>query len=376
MKAPQGKAQVVKKLLEEKLGGGNAVKVKLGRGVALSTFHLIGLCVAIGFIVYGLFGYFSERRQGEPVPLAGEATTISAGQWHAVGILSDGTVVSTMFTDSNYLANEIDVSGWYDIVAVSAGTLNTIGLRSDGTAVVADSWVEENYVGDWRDIVAVSASRDHIVGLRSDGTVVSVLSMEIAIEWEDFGQADVAGWRNIEAVSAGLFHTVGLRSDGTVVSTAITGMWSDGNDFGQTDVDGWYDIVAISAGAWHTIGLKSDGTVVSTAVTNKWADFGQTNVADWHDIVAVSAGSAHTVGLRSDGTVVSTAITGGEWVYRADLGQTDVAHWRDIVAIAVSVSMYDDSFTVGLRADGTVVAAGGSPSYRLDVSDWYDIKIP
>ena len=35
-------------------------------------------------------------------------------------------------------------------------------------------------------------------------------------------------------------------------------------------------------------------------------DDGQCNVSDWKDIIAVSAGYHHTVGLKADGTVVAT----------------------------------------------------------------------
>ena len=79
--------------------------------------------------------------------------------------------------------------------------------------------------------------------------------------------------------------------------------------------------------------------------------------------MAVSAGSYHTVGLKSDGTVVAA----GE----NDYGQCDVQDWTDIVT--VSASSYH---TVGLKSDGTVVAAGGSDIGQCDVQDWTDIKIP
>ena len=83
----------------------------------------------------------------------------------------------------------------------------------------------------------------------------------------------------------------------------------------------------------------------------------------WEQITVrdtVGAGDAHTVGLRADGTVVAVG-----W---NDDGQCDVSGWTDIVA--VSAGGYH---TVGLRADGTAVAVGNNYYGQRDVSGWTDI---
>ena len=85
---------------------------------------------------------------------------------------------------------------------------------------------------------------------------------------------------------------------------------------------------------------------------------------EYWDIAAVrdvvSAGGAHTVGLKADGTVVAV----GYNVY----GQCDVSDWRDIVAISTGAE-----HTVGLKSDGTVVAVGNIKYGQCDVSNWTDI---
>ena len=53
---------------------------------------------------------------------------------------------------------------------------------------------------------------------------------------------------------------------------------------------------------------------------------GQCDVDGWTDIVAVSAGHSHTVGLKADGTVVAT-----EYIGDYDYGQCDVDGWTDIL---------------------------------------------
>ena len=77
----------------------------------------------------------------------------------------------------------------------------------------------------------------------------------------------------------------------------------------------------------------------------------------------LSAGFDHTVGLKADGTVIAV----GD--YRG--GQCNVGDWTDIVAVAAG-----DEHTVGLKADGTVVATK-VPWYtnegQCNVGDWADI---
>ncbi|AGA58083.1 hypothetical protein Theco_1961 [Thermobacillus composti KWC4] len=77
----------------------------------------------------------------------------------------------------------------------------------------------------------------------------------------------------------------------------------------------------------------------------------------------LAAGRRHTVGLREDGTVVAA----GNNAY----GQCNVDEWRDIVAIAAGCA-----HTVALRADGTVVAAGSNEYGQCDVSGWSGIRLP
>ena len=77
-------------------------------------------------------------------------------------------------------------------------------------------------------------------------------------------------------------------------------------------------------------------------------------------IVAVAAGWSHTVGLRANGTVVAVGDN--------ENGQCDVSNWTDIVAVAAGIH-----HTVGLKADGTVIAVGENEDGQCDVSGWRDI---
>ena len=87
---------------------------------------------------------------------------------------------------------------------------------------------------------------------------------------------------------------------------------------------------------------------------------GQYVLSDSVDIVPISVGPCHTVGLKSDGTVVAAGFN--------QSGQCDVSDWTDIVAISAGGAR-----TVGLKSDGTVVAIGSNYYGQCDVGDWTDI---
>ena len=95
----------------------------------------------------------------------------------------------------------------------------------------------------------------------------------------------------------------------------------------------------IVAGHKYCAALKSDGTVVITSTDKEWAGIHQ-----WKGIVSLSGGTYHAVGLRYDGTVMAAGSTHLH-------GSTHVSGWRNIIAVAAG-----DYHTVGLKADGTVIS--------------------
>jgi hypothetical protein len=74
----------------------------------------------------------------------------------------------------------------------------------------------------------------------------------------------------------------------------------------------------------------------------------------------VAAGATHTVGLKPDGTVVAAGSN--------DSGQCGVGDWEHIIQLAAG-----DAHTLGLRNDGTVVAAGSNASGQCGVNNWTNI---
>ena len=54
------------------------------------------------------------------------------------------------------------------------------------------------------------------------------------------------------------------------------------------------------------MGLKSDGTVVAVRDNGS----GQGSVDGWSDVIQLTTGTQHTVGLKSDGSVVAAGLVG------------------------------------------------------------------
>ena len=107
------------------------------------------------------------------------------------------------------------------------------------------------------------------------------------------------------------------------------------------------------------------GAAVQFGAADAYEDAWERSFALWDKIAVretVSAGGSHTVGLKADGTVVAVGYN--------DNGQCDVDGWTDIVAVSVS-----SRHTVGLKADGTVVAVGDNGYGRCDVDGWTDILV-
>ena len=220
----------------------------------------------------------------------------------------------------------------------------------------------------------------------TDSSAAKQEEQTLGIEELTLARESIAAYSET-TVSSGTLQTAGVKTDGTVC-------YSGGYQEIEPVLDSWTDIAAVSAGLWHTVGLKSDGTVVSAG--SKDEDSG--NVMGWTDIVAVSAGWDHTVGLKADGTAVSVG---------PDLNECGVADWQDIrlplgerkelgktenkktedkkpesagLSLSIDNALLNETTlstyrtnTVGLRSDGTVVAAGSNEDGECDVSDWRDI---
>lgn len=81
---------------------------------------------------------------------------------------------------------------------------------------------------------------------------------------------------------------------------------------------------------------------------------------------SIAAGRRHTVGLKADGTVIAVGDNRS--------GQCNVGGWSEIVSVAAGnvhmATNTGNAHTVGLQADGIVVAAGWNRHGQCNVGDW------
>lgn len=189
-----------------------------------------------------------------------------------------------------------DALSWSDITSIAMGDWHIVGLKSDGTVVAESPRSDGTHVGSWVNIVQIAAGKDHTVGLKADGTVV-------ATGENVNGQCNTSDWSNITMIAVGENHTVGLKQDGTVIAVGD-------NSEEQCEVANWKDIIAICANKCHTIGLRADGTVVTTknVGSDVLCNNHSYNCEKWTNIVAIYSHNDNTniIGVKTDGSVVKT----------------------------------------------------------------------
>ena len=97
--------------------------------------------VGIILITVALIAWMVDSVQ----PEAEYTPIIAAGQYHTVGLKSDGTVVAV---GDNYDGQcDVGSQSWTDIVQVAAGDFHTVGLKADGTVVAVGYVIGD--VGGW-----------------------------------------------------------------------------------------------------------------------------------------------------------------------------------------------------------------------------------
>jgi len=182
--------------------------------------------------------------------------------------------------------------GITDLRAIALGEYHALGLKTDGTVVAwgDDIWGQTDVPLGLTDVAAVSAGWGHSLALSSNGTVV-------AWGWADSGRTTVPpGLSNVVAISAGGGHNLALKSNGNVVA------WG-ANFSGQTDVPaGLSNILSVAAGGSHSVAIKADLSLAA------WGDnsYGKTNIpVGLSNVVAIAAGENFNLALKSDGTVAA-----------------------------------------------------------------------
>ena len=269
--------------------------------------------------------------QTNVLPGLSNIVAISAGYYHVLALINNGTVTA-WGASTNNMNSIVDFGqttvpvGLSNVVAVASGSLHSLALKSDGSVIAwgFNNDGETNVPPGATNVIAISTGYNHSFALRHDSTIVA---------WglNNYGQATVpTGLSNVVATAAGVRHSLALKNDGTVV------VWGNQN-VAVPFPSGLNNAVAVAAGGYHSIALKSDGTVVCWG---RNAEGESTPPAGLSNVVAIAGGYFHSLALKADGTLVG-------WGY-------DKSHQIDIPSSATNLAAVTAgyNFSVALLKSG------------------------
>jgi hypothetical protein len=162
------------------------------------------------------------------------------------------------------------------VVAISAGQAHALALMSDSTVIGWGKGSEANAAG-LTNIVAVSAGSLHSLVLRGDGTVYS---------WGNNAPSGLpAGLSNVVAIAAGSNYDLALQANGSVVA------WGD-DTYGVTNIpQNLSNVIQIAAGAQYSVALMDTGSVVV------WGSGAPSSPFDLQAVAAITAGAASPLAI-------------------------------------------------------------------------------
>ena len=296
-----------------------------------------------------------------------------------IALRDDGRVLTAKSVTAA-VHEKYNFAGWQNIKAVSVGENHAVGLRSDGTVVaVGKNQFGQCNVSEWQGVTAISAGCEHTLGLRADGTVLCAGTKRAAFE----------KWTEIKAIASVGRVGVGLRRDGTIVTVGYRAMKD-----GLPETEAWQDIASISVYEKSLFGVRTDGTFVTTDQRFAKESAEMTDVAkvvldhynylavlrsngtmrvptrvelDWRNLVDLDMDGDCLIGLRADGTAIYFE---PDYSTKRDVQKITecVAQWSDLVAVRIVNDGAKLWGPIGLKKDGTIVAA--DEKFKKEYAAW------
>ncbi|MCC8127597.1 MAG: protein kinase [Clostridiales bacterium] len=157
---------------------------------------------------------------------------------------------------------------------------------------------------------------------------------ETGIDTESWQEviSEAENWSDIVQIVGDEKTLFGLRDDGTVLAVG-------------TELE---ESVGFTRLAWRDkllVGIKDDQSVEVLSFGQYDEIYGRTQLFSWNGIVDLAIGESHIVGLREDGTVIAAGCN--------HLGQCEVDDWTDIVYLTAGRNC-----TLGITSDGELKIAG------------------
>ncbi len=193
-------------------------------------------------------------------------------------------------------------------------------------------------------ITTIAANNNLIAVSQKDGTVNIPLNKVITDKILD----QVITWKDVASIKCLLSgEYIALKKDGTL-------LYAGERYFNLSSAK---DIVKFYCSNSRIICLNKSGEIEIFPEKSEKTDLN----LDWKGLSDIIGSNEQILGLKKDGTVLYyDKISNNSW------GEKDVSSWSDVKAIATGVN-----FNVGLKSDGTVVAAGRYEG--MYGSSWKDI---
>jgi alpha-tubulin suppressor-like RCC1 family protein len=202
-------------------------------------------------------------REAAPVAVSGlhEVAAISAGHKFSLALLRNGTVMSWGYNQYGKLGDgsnarmsdvPVQVQGLTHVVAISAGYFHALALLANGTVM---AWGNGDYgelgngatvdsdvpvqVSGLTGVTAIAAGAIHSIALLGNGTVMAwggdeygQLGLGETVTHRTDVPARVIGLSGVSAIAAGEFYNLALMGNGTVMSWGFnhSGQLGDGSE--------------------------------------------------------------------------------------------------------------------------------------------------
>lgn len=354
-----------------------------------------------------------------PTPAA-VAPQIAAGNGFSLAVKTNGTAAAWGDQGAGELGNNVisassqrvpqTVVSLADARRVAAGEFHAVALRTDGTVVawgsnadgklgigtIGGQFAAPQAVGGLTNVTAIAVGLDHSLALRGDGTVVAWGQNDVC----QLGQNDtttrsaatpVPGLANVTAIAAGGAHSFALRSDGAIfawgfnangqlglgsvstaacVPTRVTAL--DGRGVVELAAGGFHSLARTGLGAVLGWGSNSGGQTGSAA-PGSGNVLAPTVVANLLNVTALAAGETHSVALRNDGTIRTW---GNASAGRLGNGTTGASQSTSIPQVpnvsTVTAIAAGTNHTLALLQDGRVGCFGSnftSQCGRIEITD-------
>ena len=231
------------------------------------------------------YRYIYCRPTPATVSELGGVRAVSSGANFSLALLSNGTVMSWGWNENGELGDgaqgifaysgiPVPVSGLTGVTAVSAGQYEALALLSNGTVMAWGGPAESDVpvaVSGLSNVTAISAGAYHNLALLKNGTVMAWGAngngqLGDGSTEPSAGLVAVSGLSNATAISAGLEDSLAVLSNGTVKGWGANefGQLGDGEHNGSdvpVAVSGLSNATSVSAGRDFSLALLRNGTV-------------------------------------------------------------------------------------------------------------------